>query len=231
MSRHEQGPQDQEGLVYLPHHDFFEFDPKSWMFIVRSATSGSRFQASPASVLVRDIWDLKVTVPTKEEIQLNHPITPEPLVIMPLTGTLVIFPTLRAWFKNSDPKKVAEVFIKTEEVIERVCFELMKMQDFSLSRRVVSRFIKNYATKKSFGETFILNTVGSCACLGPNPNPTFIDYKYSSVSVYDDLSLPVEMQLHNAEQPYQRLSLYAGAGTIAHFAREDMVKAGVLERA
>lgn len=230
MSR-EAEPQEQEAPVYLPHHDFFEFDPENGMFIVRSATSGSRFQASPESDLIRDIWDLKVTRTTKEEIVCNYPITPEPLLIMPLTGTLIVSPSLRTWFKDSDPKRVTEVFESTREVIEKICFKLMKTQGFSLSRRVVTRFINNYATKKYSGETFILNTVGSCACLGPNPNPTFIDYKYSSVSVYDDLSLPVEMVLHNADNPYQRLSLYAGAGTIAHFAREDMVKAGVLERA
>ncbi|TSC89399.1 MAG: hypothetical protein G01um10145_556 [Microgenomates group bacterium Gr01-1014_5] len=231
MSWHEQEPQYQEAPVCLPHHDFFEFDPKNWMFIVRSATSGLRFEASPASDLVQDIWDLKVTQTTQKEIESNNPITPEPLLIMPLTGTLIISQSLRKWLKDSDQERVAEVFESTRKVIEAVCCELMKRQGISFSRRTAARFIKNDGTKKYSGGTFILNTVGSCACLGPNPYPTFMAYRDSPVSVYDDLSLPVEMVLHNADYPYQSLSLYAGAGTIAHFAREDMIKAGMLETA
>ncbi len=231
MSWHEQGPQDLEAPVYLPHHDFFEFDPKNWMFVVRSATSGLRFQASPASDLVRDVLDLKATQTTQKEIESNNPITPEPLLIMSLTGILIISPSLRTWFQDSPEERIAEVFESTRKVIEFVCCELMQRQGISFSRRIAARFIKNDATKKYSGGTFILNTVGSCACLGPNPYPTFMAYRDSPVSVYDDLSLPVEMVLHNAGYPYQSLSLYAGAGTIAHFAREDMIKAGMLETA
>lgn len=69
---------------------------------------------------------------------------------------------------------------------------------------------------------FHLNTFGNCACLGKNPDPFFITYR-DRYTALDNINMPIEYWLHNADSASQRLSLYAGAGSLAWFATQGRI--------
>lgn len=59
---------------------------------------------------------------------------------------------------------------------------------------------------------FILQTIGNCACLGPEMNR----------SHRHNLNLSQDFGLHNVDTVKQHLSLLAGIGTLAWFAKESV---------
>ncbi len=56
-----------------------------------------------------------------------------------------------------------------------------------------------------------LQVLGSCACMGPNPQSDYFDEQFENGFA--------EYDLHNADKQVQRTSLYAGLGHLARLAR------------
>ena len=129
----------------------------------------------------------------------NHP-----LYLPVLPGILVASSMLHEWARLN-PRRVTETWL----VIHDAYTKLHQGLKGNITKRPTRSHMGFAAGLREFGGIG-LQTVGSCACMGPT-----VDGVYVSEQFEHDYG---EYELHNAEEPEQRASLFAGMGHIAYLA-------------
>lgn len=185
----------------------FLYNPETQEFIINGI-----------SIKARDLSDIEELNPiTSPSGQTEFP-ADTPMVIGDYTHCLIGLPYFRLWLsqrgENPEIKKIVEQSMK----------EIMKMSDFPSIKTRAPRgrsFLSyNLEINISGSGIFKLITLGNCACLGYDLDP-FINYgdEYT-YTVLTNVELPNGYTLHNADTSFRRLSLYAGAGTLAWLSQQ-----------
>lgn len=125
--------------------------------------------------------------------------------------TIIQMPSLRQWIldlKSGEDSVRQDVIKIMAKVVRR------SKPQFKIPNIKDDGYFVNFSA--SFGPygRFRLQTFGNCACLGNDPIGAFVTYK-DGYTANENLAVPLSYKLHNDETPVQRLSLYAGAGTLA----------------
>lgn len=202
----------------FPSRSFY-FDPGRREFIIGNSTGKQAINLSD----VRSPWDIEHKVcEMKADIGLNNQ---EMLLLTPF-GTLLETSSLRIWlFKlNEDERDI--VSRKTQKVISDTyrslnpLYKPPKTLTRSHGVHAVNAEVSDYGI-------FSLKTIGDFASLQrTNHQATLntIHYRNSDLIEAEEtnVSLPTEYGLHNIDFPEQSLSLYAGAGTIAWLAKNNL---------
>lgn len=203
MTEHE--PRETE--ILLPPTLPFYFDPERMVFVF--GFEGSEEILAPERM--NDIWDLSGKKPYDPvETDLN---TSETLVST-IYGPLIAMPSARKALAElkKDPIKTKAVGEEVLRVIRDVFHAADPKIPIPRSRKQ-DYYPTTMAVILSKDATFKVRTLGNCACLGPSATPMSIDLPIGS-RISEDMLLPLELELHNVTSRAQRLSLFAGAGTI-----------------
>ena len=198
----------------FPSRSFY-LDPKKQEFIVGNSNTSQIIKLSD----VNDIFEIE-----RQSWQVEADIgidTLEMLLITPM-GSLVVMPPLRKWLNNLSSREKGEVSRKAEDAIVSTYkainprIKISKYQLHHYDAHAISVFIYDHGI-------FTVQTLGEYAVLGMNSQLQLPAINYRDPKLREagesDISLPAEYSLHNADLPEQRLSLYAGIGTIAWLAK------------
>ena len=191
-------PQELEMLI--PQVKEFYFDPKKMVFVIGSDhTEQSLKEAGDIFYFKGGVFDIN-----------NKPKPNDHTLGLSVFATLIEFPQLRDWVSNLNSEERKSISNQVVDSMEQVYRNLAPT--VKLPKDIRGGFMGFNAVLEPDG-SFRLSTFGNCACLGRNP--------YSHIFYpehYPDLSkttFPLEYELHNDDSAAQRLSLYAGAGTLA----------------
>lgn len=207
--------QPRETEIWMPPSVPFYFDPESMEFIF--GFSGAEEHLSTKDM--EDVWDIgsKISNKTKD----ISPNAPETLVIPSFPSPIVMASARKPLFEIANEEKVnEEISQRVRDVLRAVYHEAAS--DIRLPRPSNRQDLWSFGVNFSQNGEFTVRTFGNCACMGPNPHPTFLDVESGSSS--KNISLPFELGFHNADSRAQRLSLLAGAGTIG-FITKQMLQA------
>lgn len=191
----------------------FVFNPEKLEFIIDSETK----QLSD----VKDIFDLYNIEEISPSFNWGER-TPDlelkgsEVMMVSILLDLMEFPSLRRWIAALENEK-------TERIVEnsmRKVYRKVSPYSVELPRRSSNLGHINFSTRLYSNGAFRLQTFGDCACLGPDPHGMSISYN-GNYDGMDDLSLPLQYCLHNADTATQRLSLFAGAGTLAWLCEQE----------
>jgi hypothetical protein len=210
-----ESPLNQPEIIIFPSRSFY-FDPGRREFIVGNSTEKQVINLSE----VRSPLDIESKVcEMKADIGLDNQ---EMLLLTPF-GTLLETPSLRKWLNSLSEEEKDVVSRKTQKIISDVygmfnpLYKPSKMLPRSYSTHAINALILDHGV-------FSLHTMGEYATLQrTNHQATFnaVNYRNRDLEEAEEtnVSLPTEYGLHNTDFPEQRLSLYAGAGTIAWLAK------------
>lgn len=203
----------------------FRFNPEKFEFILGNSKTKQSIKLSE----IKDIFDLDTFTYKLKEDRENIPPNDSEMMLMALSCDLVAMPPLREWLSHLDSKEEKSVCEKTRTVIEKVYNETNEMKyEVKLSKGLQSSSNSSASVTIQGGGRFRLKTVGEWATLGhtivlPPASISYISCPFEIQQlIAEDIRFPFELYFHNADQDNdkaKRLSLYAGAGTIAWLAK------------
>lgn len=214
MERRPRGPE----AIFMGPLKSFHFDPEKLEFTASEPTKGHVIKLSE----LNDIFDISRLSTSNFSIDDTKPDDSE-MMYLTVAGSLVQMPRLRKWLISLNKLEKEKVGRKTEEVMKQVFNEKIEFKEFRLKRNSITE-IKSTIFD---GGLFLLRTIGEYSTLGLREMPAMgaLHYRdYSREDVTRDHSIPAEFGLHNADRDNgnaKRLSLYAGAGTIAWLAKNS----------
>jgi hypothetical protein len=201
----------------------FSFNPEKFEFNLANSTTSKVVKLSE----INDIYDIdRSTYELKEKINPNDQ---RKTLLMSTVCDLIALPELRKWLMSLRESEKDLVCRKVESVIKDTYYNLATLGEkpIKLSARTKARDIYSFSAKINGNGTFHLTTLGDYSTLGTDsgmPNSAVLyDRGISQKTAWEDPSLPIEHQLHNADldnAEAKRISLYAGAGTIAWLANK-----------
>jgi hypothetical protein len=199
----------------------FSFNPEKFEFNLANSTTSKIVKLSE----INDIYDIdRSTHELKEKIS---PDDQRKTLLMSTVCDLIALPELRKWLISLNESENNLLCKKVETVIRDTFYKLATLggKPIKLSARTKARDIYSFSAKINGNGNFRLTTLGEYSALGTDsgmPNSAVLyDRGISQKTAWEDPSLPIEHQLHNADRDNaeaKRISLYAGAGTIAWLA-------------
>lgn len=197
-----------EALPKVSYVREFYYDPARRLFVVGDEDESMSFALSE----IKDSFDLNSETLSLQK-DLYH--FDGRLIGLGPFGHVVEYPEMRKWIAGMTDIGRRELEKKVKNEI-RKAWNVLNPK-LSLTKKGAERFIDAAIFDDG---TFILNTFGNCACLGRTPDLWTGAREMFSESNLDTL---VGNALHNADTPAQRLSLYAGVGSLAWLMREYTV--------
>lgn len=129
---------------------------------------------------------------------------PETALLIPSHGGLIVGPNLHNWAQEN----IDSVLAATDVMHEAYTQFVEDSPDDISSERSVGHFGFNAGLREDGG--IHLQVLGDCACMGPDPHSHTIEGHFENGYA--------QYELHNADYPMQRASLYAGLGYLAFLA-------------
>lgn len=199
-----EGDNPQELEMLIPPVKEFYFDPQKQVFVIQDGEN--LVEQTP-----KDTKDIFSFEGLNFEFNKKHKTEPNDHILgLSSFASLIEFPKLRIWISNLNAEERKTYLNKVEDTMEKVFRDIAPT--VKLPKNIRGGFMGFNAVFQSDG-SFGLSTFGNCACLNRNLYPHI-----SYAEFYPDLSktnYPLEYELHNNDTSAQRLSLYAGAGTLA----------------
>jgi hypothetical protein len=216
----EDGSIKREEVKIFPARAFL-FNPDKFEFNLANSKASKTVKLAD----IEDINDIdRFTYELKEEIDSNDQ---RKALLMSTVCDLIELPTLRKWLISLNESENKLLCKKVESVIKDTFYKLAVVGGKPIARSVRAKpgSIYSFRAKIHSNGTFRLTTLGEYSALGtgeylPNGSITY-GHGVSQRTAWEDPSLPIEYQLHNADRDNgeaKRISLYAGAGTIAWLA-------------
>lgn len=154
------------------------------------------------------------------------------MMYLTMTGSLVQMPRLRKWLLSLSESEVKSICKNVESVIKDVFYKVATFDGKPIKPSIRSKTGSIYSFSAAiYGNgTFHLTTLGEYSALAtgdcmPAGALFFRSPGTSQKDAWENPSLPIEYGLHNADRDNgeaKRLSLYAGAGTIAWLAKNGI---------
>lgn len=179
------------------------FDPERQEFIIGN---GSNISVAIHIGVAEDAFDLHYI----DEIPYSLVETGADYYLVTCGFNIVVLPALKRYIAGLSEQEWERLRIQVGDVIEGAV-QVLKPEMRDIPR--VSKGAMGIDVAWSGEGNFILRTLGNCACLGPE--------MYHTSYGENTPDFPQEYGLHNADSPWQRLSLYAGIGALAWFAQNS----------
>jgi hypothetical protein len=211
-----------EPEIYISPSRSFCFDPNKFEFILGNSNSTQSIKLSELD----DIYQLdRLTYELKEDVKSDS----KGMLLMSTVCDLIEFPMLRKRLISLSESENKLLCKKVESIIKDVYYEAARLggKPIKLSMRAKVGSIFSFSAAINKNGTFHLTTLGEYSALGTGSymqNGSLLYRRISQETAWEDPSLPIEYQLHNADRDNaeaKRLSLYAGAGTIAWLAKNN----------